>query len=170
MTENTATFDFGMGNVPAHQHVNGGGWVADTATVADTAYVGPGARVYGNACVCDNAHVSGNATVAGNAHVYGNAIVRSNACVGDNAHVSGNAIVAGDTRVSSNCSITPVFLSGLGEYSVTICDSVITIGCTTDTLDGWLTHQDLAQAPQLATHAEAISIIARCHQLRVKGP
>lgn len=38
----TTTFDFedGNGPVPAHQHSNGGGWVADTATVADTAYVG----------------------------------------------------------------------------------------------------------------------------------
>ena len=42
------TFDFkdGKGPVPAHQHSNGGGWVADTATVADTAYVGPDAQVY----------------------------------------------------------------------------------------------------------------------------
>ena len=23
-------FDFGNGNVPAHRHVNGGGWVADS--------------------------------------------------------------------------------------------------------------------------------------------
>ena len=33
--------------VPAHQHPNGGGWVADTATVLDEAYVGPTARVFG---------------------------------------------------------------------------------------------------------------------------
>jgi hypothetical protein len=44
-------FDFedGNGPVPAKKHSNGGGWVADTATVADTAYVGPDARVFGNA-------------------------------------------------------------------------------------------------------------------------
>lgn len=40
------TFDFGNGPVPAHQHSNGGGCVADTAKVADTAYVGPDAQVY----------------------------------------------------------------------------------------------------------------------------
>ena len=33
--------------VPAHQHPNGGGWVADTATVLDEFYVGPTARVFG---------------------------------------------------------------------------------------------------------------------------
>ena len=38
-------FDFGFGEVPAHQHVNGGGWVADTAYVDGTAYVGPNAEV-----------------------------------------------------------------------------------------------------------------------------
>ena len=45
--------------VPAHQHPNGGGWVADTATVEKTAYVGPGARVSGAACVFGNARVFG---------------------------------------------------------------------------------------------------------------
>jgi hypothetical protein len=30
-----------------HQHKNGGGWVANTATVADSAHVGPNARVSG---------------------------------------------------------------------------------------------------------------------------
>ena len=43
----STTFDFGNGPVPAHQHPNGGGWVADTATVADRVYVGPLARVVG---------------------------------------------------------------------------------------------------------------------------
>ena len=50
--------------VPAHQHQNGGGWVADTATVDSTAYVGPDARVYGNAYVFGNACVYGNACVS----------------------------------------------------------------------------------------------------------
>ena len=34
---------------PAHQHPNGGGWVADTAHVAESVYVGPAARIYGGA-------------------------------------------------------------------------------------------------------------------------
>jgi hypothetical protein len=35
-------FDFqdGIGPVPAHRHINGGGWVANTAFVAETAFVG----------------------------------------------------------------------------------------------------------------------------------
>jgi hypothetical protein len=45
------TFDFGngMGPVPAHKHVNGGGWVADTARVGKNVMVGPDAMVYGEA-------------------------------------------------------------------------------------------------------------------------
>ena len=49
----TTTYDFqdGKGTVPAHEHSNGGGWVADTAYVAPTAYVDPDAEVFGNARV-----------------------------------------------------------------------------------------------------------------------
>ena len=53
-------FDFkdGHGRVPAHRHVNGGGWVADTAKVEDTAFVGEDARVYGTAWVCGQSVIS----------------------------------------------------------------------------------------------------------------
>ena len=53
-------FDFGAGPVPAHQHPNGGGWVADTAHVDDTAYVGRDAWVFGKAWVYGNARVYGD--------------------------------------------------------------------------------------------------------------
>ena len=42
--------------VPAHQHPNGGGWVADTATVLDEVYVGPTARVFGGAVLGGYVH------------------------------------------------------------------------------------------------------------------
>ena len=51
------TFDFGTGPVPAHKHSNGGGWVADTATVSESVFVGREAMVF------DNAVVSGRAVV-----------------------------------------------------------------------------------------------------------
>jgi len=89
-----------------HRHSNGGGLVADTATVADTAYIGPNAKVSGyakvsgDASVYGNAHVSGNAQVFGYARVYDDAEVYGDAKVYDNAVVSGNALVYGDARVS----------------------------------------------------------------------
>ena len=75
--DDMTTFDFGDGKGPvsAHQHVNGGGWIANTATVADTACIGPNAKVYGNAMVSDNVRVYGNAWVSGKAQVSGNARV-----------------------------------------------------------------------------------------------
>ena len=42
-----------------HQHKNGGGWVANTATVEDSVYIGANARVSGDARVFGNAQVSG---------------------------------------------------------------------------------------------------------------
>ena len=44
-------FDFqdGSGPVPAHQHPNGGGWVADTASVDASTHVYGTARVFGTA-------------------------------------------------------------------------------------------------------------------------
>ena len=55
------THDFGDGRGPvaAHQHQNGGGWVAETAGVEKSSYIGEQALVYGQA------HVSGQALVYG---------------------------------------------------------------------------------------------------------
>jgi hypothetical protein len=96
----TTTFDFGNGPVPAHQHANGGGWVADTATVAETAYVGPDARVYGDAWVYGRAYVSDNA------RVYGNALVSGDARVYDDARVFGDALVSGSAGVYGDAWVT----------------------------------------------------------------
>jgi carbonic anhydrase/acetyltransferase-like protein (isoleucine patch superfamily) len=113
--DNRMTFDFqdGNGPVPAHQHPNGGGWVADTASVADTAYIGSDARVYGNAQVYGNARIYGNARVCGDANVFGNAEVSGN------ANVFGNAKVFGNARVSSNAWV-------FGNARV--CDNAVVYG------------------------------------------
>jgi len=104
----TNTFDFkdGNGPVPAHHHPNGGGWVADTATVAATAYVGPDALVSNYAVVSDNAQVYDDAQVSDNAQVY------------DDAQVSGNALVYGNAQVSGNARVykTPVRISRSDGY------------------------------------------------------
>jgi hypothetical protein len=116
-------YDFGNGPVPAHRHPNGGGIVADTASVSDTAYVGPDARVYDYAWVFDNAEVCGDARVYGNAQVYNfawvygyaqvygntriydNARVYSGAQVYDDAWVYGNAWVYGYAQVYGNALV-----------------------------------------------------------------
>jgi hypothetical protein len=97
------TFDFSFGPVPAHKHVNGGGWVADTATVAATAYVGSDAQVYGSAQVCGSAQVYGSAQVFGSAQVYGS------------AQVCGSARVYGSAQVS----VDPIYVHRSDGYAFT---------------------------------------------------
>ena len=91
-----------------HQHKNGGGWVANTATVEDSVYIGPDAQVYGNA------------QVSGNAQVYGN------------AQVSGNARVSGDAWVE-----TPLFIQGTRHGVSNSSYGKLSIGCVTLTFAEW---------------------------------
>ena len=104
-------YDFNDGNgvVPAHRHVNGGGWVADTAAVDDTAYVGLGARVFGNASVSgyavvdEHAEVSGYATIKDRARIKGRAVIRGLCIIKDDAEVSGKAFLAGTLEIGGHC-------------------------------------------------------------------
>jgi NDP-sugar pyrophosphorylase family protein len=128
----TMTYDFGSGPVPAHKHVNGGGWVADTACVGGHAYVGSNARVGGHAWV------------------------------GDHARVGGHARVGDQARVRSVCLRTPIYIAG-GEYSVTICDEQIHIGCQDGTVSFWASVVD-DKYPILMAMKDAILEIARHHQ------
>jgi UDP-3-O-[3-hydroxymyristoyl] glucosamine N-acyltransferase len=96
----TTLFDFqdGNGPVPAHQHPNGGGWVADTATVDETVYVGPDAQVFGNARISDNVAIFDRSKVFGNAQVHMKAMVFGNARVYDEAVISGAGWVIFDSK------------------------------------------------------------------------
>ena len=123
------TFDFGDGNGPvaAHVHMNGMGWVADTATVPPEAYIG--GYVYGNAevrglaAVKDSAHVYGNALISGSATISGdarasgwsrvldfatltgNATITDNVTLADRATVYGNAVLRGHTTVRGDACV-----------------------------------------------------------------
>ena len=88
------------GSIAGHIHPNGGGFVADSASVADTAYVGPNAMVLGWATVSDNAVITGHAIVGDRANVSGNAIV------GDAASVCGSASVSENARVLESAFLT----------------------------------------------------------------
>jgi len=80
--------------VPARQHPNGGGWVADTAIVFDEVYVGPTARVFGG-------YIYGGAIRGGN--IYGG-VIRGGTIYGGNIYggtihggaIHGGAIFGGD--------------------------------------------------------------------------
>ena len=91
-----------------HQHKNGGGWVANTATVDDSAFVGADARV------------SGDAWVSGDARVYGDAWVYGNAWVSGNAWKEAPLYIQGSRHAITNCAF--------GSLS---------IGCITLTFSEW---------------------------------
>jgi len=103
-------FDFqdGKGPVPAHRHRNGGGWVADTASVADSAYVGPNAKVFDNAQVYSRAWVFGSAQIYGDAWVFDHAQVYGKARVFDHAQVLDNARVSGEAQVLGNAWVSGI--------------------------------------------------------------
>lgn len=107
-----------------HKHPNGGGFVADTATVEDSVYVGENAQVLGWANVSGNAKILGHAVVAGTAKVSGNAIIGDSACicgearVSENARVIESAMVTDAYTVSGNATVKgTAFLYGKGTAS-----------------------------------------------------
>ena len=119
-------------------HSNGGGFVADTATVDVGAYVGPQARVLGSVQVLGNARIEGRAVVQGSATVQGDAVisssaelndtalienhatVRDNALLGDNAIVRNEAKIHGDAVASQNAVISTLAM----VYGVPLVDDI----------------------------------------------
>ena len=109
--------------VSHHAHSNGGGWVADTATVDSTAYVGPNAMVKDTAQVKTNARiedyavvgesaiVKDYAVVSGHAYVHGSATVQGNAKVRDYAQVFNGATISNDAKAIEHCNIDNAKLS-----------------------------------------------------------
>lgn len=95
---------------PGSQHLNGGGWVANTATVAGEAYVGPNALVTGSSSISGDTRVedyawvhdatlSQKATISGKARVIGGSYSGSaqvtDYAVLNYANVNGSATVGG---------------------------------------------------------------------------
>jgi len=139
------TANFGSGKAPAHRHVNGGGWVANTATVEDSAFVGEDARVGGNAWVGGNALVLGCAWVLGNARVGGNARVSGNALVLDDAQVCGDAEVSGNAQALRDARISKpsdLAYESIYKYSVTVVKEYIKIDCKVHTFEEWSNFTD----------------------------
>lgn len=92
-------FKDGRGRVFAHRHVNGNGWVADTAKVADSVMVSKWAQVYHNATVEGRVRVRDRAHVCGNATVRDNVQLRQHAVIGGRAHVSDDCQLWANARV-----------------------------------------------------------------------
>jgi len=112
-------------------HLNGGGWVAATATVSSTAWVGP------NAQVLENARVEGNARIEGYAVVTGNAMVRNSAVVKDHVLVTGNSVIENHALVEKTAMV----------YNSNVKDEAVVAGSAmvkNSTLSGQAVVKDLA--------------------------
>ena len=87
-------------SVPGGRHSNGGGFVADTATVSGSAYVGPEAMVLDVANVTENARIEGRAVIRGQAKVFGQAVVKDHAQVDRQSRIYGNALVRDSAQIN----------------------------------------------------------------------
>jgi hypothetical protein len=108
-------------------HANGGGWVANSATVANTVYVGPKAIVRGNSNISGNVRIDGTAWVE-------SATVRDNVVIDGNANVwmgtySGSAHIT-DNAVLNQCTVSGTVLAkgNVLEWGVTLGNAVVAGG------------------------------------------
>lgn len=94
-----------------HIHANGGGWVADSASVADSVYVGPDAMVLGNATLTGNVRVEDHAIVANSVTASDQVIISGHAVVDGGGMIidgKGTLLINGSQTDSSSLSLTPL--------------------------------------------------------------
>ena len=135
---------------PAHQHSNGGGWVADTATASSEAYIGPRAEVIGGTIwggTIWGGAIRGGAIRGGT--IYGGTIdggtirggtIRGGAIRG--GAIYGGAIYGGTIRGGTirggNVTRDVTFVCGAIPYQVTITDDFVGVGCQWHSPEHWL--------------------------------
>lgn len=112
--------------VPAHQHPNGGGWVADTAHVDRSCYVGPQAMVFGNAQVVGNVSLHDCAKVYGYAYMGENCVAHNFAEITGRSLVSGNAVIAGSALIGGNAIVTGTAI--VRESAIAIDQAMLSSG------------------------------------------
>ena len=93
-------FKDGLGKTFAHRHVNGNGWVADTAKVADSVFVNKLAAVYHSAIVAGLAKIEGRSQVCGFAQISDRVQLTSFAYASGKARISDDCKLMDDTRVT----------------------------------------------------------------------
>lgn len=110
-----------------HTHMNGGGWVANTATVAPSVYIGPRAMVLGSAQISGQVRVDGTAWVE-HAIVRDSVVIDGNANVWrgsylNNVHITGNAVV-------NNCTLygNAIVKDNALEWGVTLSNNIVAGG------------------------------------------
>ncbi len=126
-----------------HVHPNGGGWVADSATVADSVYVGPNAMVLGSANLSGNVRVEDRAVVANsvtateNVVISGHAIVDGGGMIYDDGwkfgsvNLSGNVVIGDGAVVTNSCTVSgnaKILQKAYLAEAVTVSDNAVVKG------------------------------------------
>ena len=138
MARKPTTFDFGDGNgpVPAHKHKNGGGWVANTASVEKSVFVGTNARVYGYSRLYDQVALYDHSEVCG-ANVENEVSLHDRVKIrGDDTILDGKFDLCDDLCVAE----TPIIVSGLMSDDVVFIthpQRVISCGGYAISLEDW---------------------------------
>ncbi|MDE0518472.1 MAG: hypothetical protein OXH36_02800 [Bdellovibrionales bacterium] len=109
-----------------HYHPNGGGFVADTATVADTVFIEDSVEVCDKATIRDSVIVGGYTIVDGSALISGQTDI-DHAHITDNADISGQAIIS-MVHVGCNVKISGDTTEIYGTMASIPCDMIITEG------------------------------------------
>ena len=128
-----------------HIHPNGGGWVADSASVEASVYVGPeamvlgGAKLTGNVRVEDRAVVANSVTAKDNVVISGHAVVDGGGWVYSNGWkqgsvtLSGNAVITDSAVVVNSCTVSGnarVLQKAYISDAVTLSDNAAAKGMT----------------------------------------
>lgn len=132
---------------PAHQHNNGGGWVADAAFAADEVYIGPRAEVIGG--TIEGGTIDGGTIEGGT--------------------IRGGTIWGG-TIEGGVVTRDVTFICGCIPYQVTITDTHAGVGCQWKTHDEWETDGAKIATDNNMTTAdyELLMMFIRRHQQGAK--
>ncbi len=90
--------EYAIDGKPGTEHPNGGGFVAQSASVTESVYVASDARVLGNSELSGDARIKDRAII-NNSTVRDSAVVSGQAVVTDGSVVRDNAIVTGEAKV-----------------------------------------------------------------------
>lgn len=117
-------FRDGNGLVLSHRHKNGGGIVANTATVSDDSIIAPRAEVGGNATVMNGCKILDRVRVYGNSYVSNGVTLEDDVEVFGTAEVKYEVVLFGKAKVS----VPPKVILGF-DHKVIITDEHITMDC-----------------------------------------
>ena len=142
---------------PAHQHNNGGGWVAENAYAADEAYIGPRAEVIGGT-------IRGG-TILGGTILDGT--IRGGTIEGGTIF---GGTIRGGTIEGGDVTRDVTFICGCIPYQVTITDTHAGVGCQWKTHDEWETDGAKIATDNNMTTAdyELLMMFIRRHQQGAK--